>query len=381
MTALAPLGSTYCEDCVPRERESALILRFMLQDEAARLLPDGRVSKCLRWLAPVHANMGEQSKKHDHVDLTYDSARNVARYRNLIVCESVWACPVCASTISTIRRKRIAEALDRSGLYCALATFTLSHHKKQSLDYVLSSLLAAYRALKSGHWWQGFVKRYGWEGDIRALEITYGANGWHPHIHAIMTFQTLFDVATLAECENLLKVRFEGILARSGAYASSAHSVKMTDDSQEVRNYISKFGKLPREVKHGKWTIEHELVSGHTKTARSQDGATPWAMLASSLAGDTISSGLFITYATSCKGRNQLVWSRGLQEKLQILQSDTANESEAERRQIIGQIDKYEWYRICALRLRGELLERVKATRGDVQLINDWLSEELAKGE
>jgi hypothetical protein len=378
---IAPLGSNIASIASAPVSESAMVLRFMLQNEAANLLPEERVSKCLRWIAPVHLNMGEQSQKHDHVDISYDSARNIARYRNLIVCGSVWACPVCASRISAIRRKVITDALNTSGLYCSLATFTLSHHKRQSLEYTLSALLEAYRKLKSGRWWQGFKLSYGWVGDIRALEITYGANGFHPHIHAIMCFDAIFDEITLIECENSLKVRFEGILSHSGAYASREHSVKMTDDFQEVRDYISKFGKMPKMIKTEGWTIENELTSGHTKTARTKDAVTPWVLLLLSTDGDKQAGEIFREYYRTVKGRNQLVWSRGFQARLGVDITLSAAENTENSAPTVGEIDKYEWYKICALRLRGSLLQKVKDCHGDLQLINEWLIEQLKEIE
>lgn len=374
---VSPLGSTVLQVLRPDVVQTASNLRFLLQSEAARLLPAERVSKCLRWLAPVHKNLGEQSPRFANVELRWDPERRKASYGNLILCSSVWHCPVCSSTIANRRRKVLSEALDSSHLHCVLATFTLSHHKAQSLDYVLTDLLTAYRKMKSGRWWQGFIKRFGWEGDIRCLEVTYGKNGFHPHIHAIMCFQTLFDEITTMECENALKVRFEGVLAQSGAYASHDHSVRLSDDMAEVRDYITKFGKLPKSITKKGWTIENELTQGHTKTSRSKDGETAWTLLALSLSGSADAGELFIEYAKTCKGRNQLVYSRGFQARLGILDIDGEPEDTTDNRHVVGLIDKYEWYKVCELELRCRLLDVVKTSAGDLDTINNWLIEQL----
>lgn len=93
--------------------------RYYLQNLAADLLPDERVSECLRAVAP----------SADQVDLFHNPARSSARYANLIVCSRVWTCPVCAARITEERRRELtlaAAAADLSLFWLRLLSVTKS---------------------------------------------------------------------------------------------------------------------------------------------------------------------------------------------------------------------------------------------------------------
>jgi hypothetical protein len=39
---------------------------------------------------------------------------------------------------------------------------------------------------------QGFKNKWRILGTLKALEITYGENGWHPHLHVLVVSDSLF---------------------------------------------------------------------------------------------------------------------------------------------------------------------------------------------
>lgn len=67
----------------------------------------------------------------------------------------------------------------RSGI--RYATLPVHHHKGESLRSVHSRLWAAWNKLRRNQFWKSHV-----EGAILKREITYGVNGWHPHLSMII---------------------------------------------------------------------------------------------------------------------------------------------------------------------------------------------------
>lgn len=66
-----------------------------------------------------------------------------------------------------------------------LVTLTVSHHIDDSLSAVYDRLMDAYRHLTHDRahraWWRRRVHGGAW-----VVELKYGRNGWHPHIHMIV---------------------------------------------------------------------------------------------------------------------------------------------------------------------------------------------------
>ncbi len=97
----------------------ARLLRWALQAEARALLPDERVAECLRAINPLAAG----------VQVLHSPLHQVAHYKSLIVCGSVWMCPLCAAKISERRRAELEQAIVRhraqqGGVY--MATYTVA---------------------------------------------------------------------------------------------------------------------------------------------------------------------------------------------------------------------------------------------------------------
>lgn len=164
-----------------------------------------------------------------------------ARYSTLIRCHSVWACPYCASRVMAQKGADIACAIDAlSSKYkqsAAMLTFTLPHDFFMSCQdayqvlhdtwhlftrrgrratykksYVLKSDVQRRnktygdsngaknemdkRAVgKAGDVksctihnkdpWSRCREEIGFQHFVKVYEVTYGENGWHPHIHLL----------------------------------------------------------------------------------------------------------------------------------------------------------------------------------------------------
>ena len=152
--------------------------RFALKSVVNRLLPTSRTSKCCRWRVPKQALQVHRSTEHGK-----------AFYSGLQVCASVWACPVCAAKISERRRAELvtAVALAKSmGLHVKLLTLTVPHGLGDELPVLLEQIRNAWRRTSSTRAGDKLRKLLGIKGTIRALEVTHGQNGFHPHLHVLL---------------------------------------------------------------------------------------------------------------------------------------------------------------------------------------------------
>lgn len=339
------------------------ILRFALQNQAARLLPGERVADCKRSHIP-----GLKS-----VTVLHSPHVKSAHYKNLMVCGSVWLCPVCASKITERRREELTAALAATDYFLVLVTFTLKHQIDDQLADLLKALMAAFRDFKSGNSWQLAAERYGWVGSIRALETTHGANGWHPHLHDLVLLESPLTAEEIDQMTTWFRERWLMVLQRHGRDASWYPSVDIRPGRADVGEYIAKFGRLPT-VKG--WTIEHEVTKAPVKRGRP-DRRTPLQLLADSMAGDKRASALYVEYAKNFKGKKQLVWSKGLRALLGLIDQELTDEQlaqeEREPASVLLFLTIEQWKVIVGNDIRAELLE--EAARGDREHVVMWLAE------
>ena len=232
----------------------------------------------------------------------YHSAENQsAHYGNLMMCGSVWTCPVCAAKITEKRKAELGDALvahqDEYKYY--MGTFTMSHKVGDKLSDLLGAVNDAFRKMKMGRAWLSIKARYGIVGYITALEVTYGVNGWHVHKHTLFVCSRLLSGPEVAQFQNELYQRFDKGLRKFGFHTSAAYGVEVKQsDKRDQLEYL------------GKWGMASELTKALIKKGRA-GGLNPWQMLeAISLGADSYRP-MFIEYANEFKGKRQLVWSDG----------------------------------------------------------------------
>ncbi|MDY6895693.1 MAG: protein rep, partial [Thermotogota bacterium] len=164
----------------------------------------------------------------------------------IISCDSVWLCPVCNLRKSAQRGDLIRQT-DNNGFYQAMLTLTLQHNKGDSLDDLLSALKDASSELKQGGFWHRLKKEFKIKAYMTSTEITFGYNGWHPHIHMILYFDGKPDLDILWE---KLVERWIHVCGKVGRYASRFHSLDLTRSSgDQSADYMTKFrGGLSYEM-------------------------------------------------------------------------------------------------------------------------------------
>ncbi|UED78116.1 protein rep [Brevibacillus sp. DP1.3A] len=350
----SPLGKDYEFAVTPDKNYD----KFVLQSVAKKALPGERVAICFR----------NRRCKNSEVEVWKHRSSEKAFYGNLAVCGSVWQCPVCAAKISELRKKELRCAVDghlKTGKL-AMLTLTFSHQKKDRLKETLAKFSEAVDRFRSGKRYARIMKKIGLIGTIRSFEITYGTNGWHPHIHILMFFTHEID---MEEVEDELMELWLLALSSTGLSANRKYGLTL-QDAEKASDYVSK------------WGVEHEMTKSHSKKGK-QGGMTPFDFLREFLStGNKAMLGLFQEYAEAVKRKRQLSWSKGLK-KMFLLEEKTdeqlANEK-TEEAELIGIIEDEVWKWIVRTEKRRQFLSLVEK-HGDVELAFDILLEDYPDGD
>lgn len=302
--AKQPLGNT--ADLASRaEKAKKQKRRYELQATARAILPKfHRIQSCHRRAA------------HGATYATVESNGERSRLANVHTCDCGYACPVCAPKVAMRHATELAAACTAAyakGWRVLHVTYTLAHNASVSLDEVLSSIAGARRKyFLAGRGYQAIKAQAGIEGTARALETTYGKNGWHPHFHELV-----FISGTPPDnFEAQLKERWIEAVSKVGGTADYEHGLTVQEGSQHISEYLNKFGSLPAAGGH---SVEMELSHGYAKIAR-REGKTPFALLDAASDGDEEAAKLFSEYAAVMSGRALIRWSKGLREALGLLE-------------------------------------------------------------
>jgi len=318
--------------------------KWQLKEKAEKLLPYERVSHtCMKWIAIGHDEC--QVVKNENGQHSF---------RHLQVCGSVWNCPICSARISEIRRKELAHAIGFSGYKTLLMTFTLQHHSNQNLKELLALIQSAYALFKSGRFYQDLKTKYRIPGTIKALEVTFGENGWHPHIHVLLVIEN-HEIDHL-ELQNECRTRWLHCVQYRGGWCNRANGLTVKNSDTFVQDYVSKFGKMPGK---GDWDAIAEITKSVVKKAK-RNGFTPFMLLELATQGSEQASRLFQEYAIAFKGKNQLQWSRGLKALLNIEEISDLQAAEmddnASEREVVATISAMSFYNIVATNNRLNVL-------------------------
>jgi hypothetical protein len=328
----------------------------------------------------------------DGVDVWHSPARQKAYYRGLARCGMIWLCPLCASTITERRRieldkllspteeihilngDKVERIITQRKYHVGLATFTIGHRRSVSLQDTLSRLLLAYKKTFGGRWASAFKNSHRIIGTIRALEITYGENGWHPHIHTLLVRDSANTPSSTADIELDLMFRWDDATSAVGARADKIHGVDYRAGDTNAIEYISKMGQQVIGSA-AKWSVVSELVKYPVKRGR-KGNVTLWDLLAEYMAGDVRSGELWIEAQSCLKGKRHMVASRGLYDALgtsdEALADETmADEPIAQSDTLLARLTVNEWRTVIRKNMRGQLL--AIAGFGDQRALYDFL--------
>lgn len=362
---------------------SAVVLRFALQAKARELLPDHRVGWCLRRFRAGNTKIG----------VVHAKSRGSAYFDGLMRCGRVWVCPVCASKIAETRRAELSTLLLEARevvlgytseapeyyprWFLTMLTFTIQHRPEESAADVLARIDRAWQRYYSGGWAQGFRKRFYIVGTIRALEMTHGADGWHPHLHLLQFHDSYlreqFATAPLyhpsqPEMLGLARDHWSHSAGKVGGYAHSLFGVALTVG--EVANYPIK-SDAEREMK--RWGMSSEITKQTVKRGRGESRSLT-DLLIDAAKGDDLAAKFWIEGTNALAGHKQIEPSKGLWTMLgrKLKSDEEAAEDEAEASdEVLALLTWEQWKIVLLADARGDVLDI--ASMGDADALWSYL--------
>ena len=333
-------ASSLDPEAVQNARFSQRSRRFQLQRTAGDLL-GGNLSGCGR----------RRRRAVDEVRVMR-SEDGGCHMTGLQRCGNVHACPVCAARIAQTRRMEAITALTSwraAGGHVYMLTLTLPHDRLQALSDVLGAVSHATRYLNSGnHALSKLLRPYGYQGQIRSLEVTHGGNGWHPHLHVLLLVRSELPEVV----GDVIKARWEKAVIAKG-WAAPNWSVGATlQDGSKAAAYVNK---------EGTWGMAEEMTMHTTKKGRN-GGRTPFELLQDAALGDRQASALFVEYGRAVAGKRQQFWSAGLKDFFglrDLTDQEVADSEDADHQdapEIVATVCADDWARVVRYEGRAELL-------------------------
>ena len=358
------LLDTSTGEILTRTPQIARAERWALKSVVNRLLSGDRVSKCMVLRAPI------SGQGLAPIEIHKGQTHGKAFYHGLMACGSVWTCPVCAAKIAERRRLELKQAIEAAklkGFGVYFVTLTIPHGVGDDLHQLLANLSASLKRMSQDQHFRRIKKRLGIEieGFIRAQEVTYGDNGWHPHFHMIV-----FTPDRSLSCSVLQQAYSEGwrsACVKSGIPEPDSDYGCTVQDGSRAANYVSK------------WGIEDEMTKSHVKQGKCS-GLTPWGLLRAVLDGNAPeiapepAAALFRLYAHAFKGRRQLHWSVGLRAKLLPEQVELSDQQiverpEDERAVLLAELSTEQWRSIRRAKAEASVLDADEAGKPVLEVV------------
>lgn len=224
-----------------------------------------------------------------------------ARFSGLVRCGLVWVCPVCSATIKAERANEVRKLYEwhkANGGNVLMLSLTVRHALGDDLKEVRKGVAHAWRLLQSGKHWQYLKREIKLVGTVRALEVTHGEHGWHPHLHVLLLVPEM-KPAQVTALRARLSARWTSAVDRAlgRAHVPIDHLGTNLVPAHKA-DYITKLGL--------------EISDVGNKAGR-KGNRTPWEIAADYGVEDLPrDAALWKHYAHSMRGARMLTWSRGL---------------------------------------------------------------------
>ena len=278
--------------------DSFLQERHSLRTRAGNLLESERLQGCGRKRTGPTVEM-------------WRGCNGATHFRGVETCGSIWLCPVCSSKIAhkrSIEVQALADAHEKAGGAVYMATFTMRHHLFNRVADLKSTITKAWQKMQSGAPWGRLKNEHGISHAVRALEVTHGGNGWHPHLHVLLlTKKTLDDTEMELMKLDLFERWAAKIKSLKGTTEIGAFDLRKASSGIEAASYIAK------------WGAGHEIAKGAGKSA---SGRSVWDLLKAS-EFDPEAGRLFKEYAEAFKGARHLTYSKGSREAYDLRDPET----------------------------------------------------------
>jgi len=248
------------------------------------------------------------------------------------------------------------------GLEVFLVTLTVPHGLGDDVSEIVDKMQKAWTRLWQGRQGQQFRLSLGVWGHIRALEVTHGANGFHPHFHALIFYHP--EQTTLNKWGAFPK-RWQDVAVRAGLPSPSLDRGCQIDNGDRAAQYVAK----------GVWGLESEVTKGHVKKGK-RGSRTPFDLLRDYLRGDKQAGALWRVYSKALEGRRQLYWSNGLKNLLSIAEltdEEISNRPDDEKALLLAVITDDQWRLIYRRRMESAVLDLAEVSVDGLRRFLEWL--------
>ena len=319
----------------------------------------------------------------------------------LNTCGNGWTCPVCGAKIAEHRRRELSEGMaawtNAENGTAYLITLTFPHAAGDDLAAMLERFGKARQSWKNSRTYKRILGpdgTAGAAGAVTAMEVTHGANGWHPHVHMLVfagrgglaegepavngdLSSPAIDELRGAWVKCLLKV---GLAEQAQVSDVWAHSFNVRG-GEKAAEYIAKYGRDSR------WGASSELTRAASKvgaagTVAGELHVTPFQLLEWAGNGDTRAGALFREYAEAFHGKRLLTWSPGLRKRLKLSAEEAPDDAVADldedlpERERVGHIGVEDLQVIVSRGLLGELIRTFGpyGRANDQESLDDWMA-------
>jgi hypothetical protein len=207
------------------------------------------------------------------------------------------------------------------GVY--MLTLTLPHDALDDLGPMRRHVSWAWSKVQAGAAYKRKRERLKIVGAIRAMEVTNGPSGWHPHLHILVLTEEKLEHAASGKLSADAEAFKAMIYRRWSRYVttrnketgkayrppSREHGVSFVPSHRD--EYIAKLG-LADELTRGSWKHAKELSGYRTPLQVLRDITNAKAAKRDPSKRDVT---LWREYAREMRGARQLTWSRGLRER------------------------------------------------------------------
>lgn len=336
------------ESSANHKRATSHRYKYHLLDTAQKYLKEYRVSTCQR--VPVgYAPNNDYSSFEVNIG---KSENGLTKFGGLSYCGNLWQCPCCAANVGRTKAREVEVAMSENakrGGQSLFVTFTQPHNSTDDLKSLVKRQQESISKVFSNGSVRRFLAAHGYIGQIRAFEVTHGANGWHPHLHIIMLFDRITVNKKTDQLHALLyKFWAQYIVQKGGQMPTENHGVDVRlprkGDSEEIAAYVAKWGM--------------EVTATHTKKGIGKESRTPFQIL------DDISDNytkrdhaLLIEYAQATHKKTRIYWSPNLKALFDIEEITDQELANAPVKEVVFTLGWLDFCIIRQLKLCGDLLD------------------------
>jgi hypothetical protein len=282
----SPLGY-HQESCNPPDLEQAKTRELQRMGDELRDVTTRSASLCRTMVRKGTQGEGSpQSMTYAKVCLRSAGGRPQAFLRGVVKCKSGHGCPDCAQQKRVEAAHQVKHVVSRwrqDGGTLGLLTLTMRHKHGDDLQFLVEVLLLAWRFLTTGSPWTRLRTRLGIQHLVRGLDVTLGAAGWHPHIHALV-FARGEDPDDGAASLARARLAERWILCLRRALIEKGVA------SGDVRDYLpdEEHGVVLKPCARGEYIVKLGLsvhLVGHRQSSGLPRSRTPWEIAAGAARG------------------------------------------------------------------------------------------------